>query len=760
VTHTDFTMAELYRGWLQELVQLEHAPDRALVAGLEARARDDYGVELVEVAHEMRALVAVGGIGAKRFEPQLHPRGKDGKFIDKLALVDVFGLHGFQHGQRGHKEVEGQVQDIIPDPNDPENPIIRVKMTDPRWDAKAFGETVDVKPDQITERAPVKGKLPGIPTPTPTPETKPTPTPETAPAQVKATGPMPAIAPLGEGVTPDTIQPLTKPAEWDTLDDSTKLAWTGAQMKSDYTALRGKDTTFDFTGMNPDIAFNLANTYRALTVQDPKTAMRIDFVGGDTALDPGAVAIADPGTHHPGGIGPVIEPIRIRVKPSWFVDQYKWDKNAATNQALVAHGQQPWSIDSLHGDPNITLQHEFSHQRQFRFLQESMTDVGKAWSTVVQDDGFGMMPDSSNWKETQDLRYQIQKMSPTEYGHKRSSEAYAEAWAARMNGDASPELIAALDQWDANMGVPSQLPPDRIGEGEWESFDDLPPEARDGYWAEVGPYLDLPGMREHYPATAAAYDEWAGQQQAATETLPQQPGARVKWMARGVEQKGSVVSTDPATGAVVIKPDDGNAEPPEGVTPKVNSSLNSGYIYDTFTFDSPEQLQPALEKRGSELVPGDQIHTLIHGNTSAADYIVSSNPEHLTTPDGYGYWSVDVYDPAGSTTEDLHWPDTSNGPRVDVIPLSERKLPDWDYLMQRVAERDAGTEPAAMMQVERHFPSYSVTERGKTRYSGLYRRSTAEQLANTPIFMSGQTVTVNGQQARILDGPHPEVRTR
>jgi len=40
-------------------------------------------------------------------------------------------------------------------------------------------------------------------------------------------------------------------------------------------------------------------------------------------------------------------------------------------------------------------------------------------------------------------------------------------------------------------------------------YKDLSPEEQATYWLGVEPYLDIPGMREHYPETAAAYDEWA-----------------------------------------------------------------------------------------------------------------------------------------------------------------------------------------------------------------------------------------------------------
>ena len=92
-------------------------------------------------AGALRAFVhpTLTAVTAADWNPDLHPRGHDGKFIDVFGLIDLIDMPGFRHGQRGDKKVQGEVHEIIPDPENPGNPIIRVKMTDPRWDHARLG---------------------------------------------------------------------------------------------------------------------------------------------------------------------------------------------------------------------------------------------------------------------------------------------------------------------------------------------------------------------------------------------------------------------------------------------------------------------------------------------------------------------------------------------------------------------------------------------------------------------------------------------
>lgn len=292
------------------------------------------------------------------------------------------------------------------------------------------------------------------------------------------------------------------------MQASERLAWLKDQMEADFTQWRGQPTVIDFTGYDSGIAFNLANAYRDLANWDPDTARRIDklipsAMDSDGGLGPSAIAVAHPGTAHPGGIGPKIKDSAIVLKESYFATMAKWTKKSS-------QGGLPWSMSDVQGDPTMTLVHEFAHQRQFRFLAVAMGEVGKAWSPVVMPDGFGLIPDSSNWPETQKLRYDIPKLTPTTYGQSKSSEGFAEAWTARSVGHASPQLVATLDKWDAYMGVSLGLPQDRFDTT--VSFDTLSEDERNSLWPSIGSALSLPGMREHYPETATAYDQWMSTQ--------------------------------------------------------------------------------------------------------------------------------------------------------------------------------------------------------------------------------------------------------
>jgi GNAT superfamily N-acetyltransferase len=155
--------------------------------------------------------------------------------------------------------------------------------------------------------------------------------------------------------------------------------------------------------------------------------------------------------------------------------------------------------------------HEFGHHRQFRYLAETMLEVGQPFSKVKHEDGFGLMPDSSNWPEVQAARYEIQKLAPSQYGKSKTSEAFAEVWAGVTTGyvPISPELQSAWDTWHLGMEIPSQMPPDRFTPDELVDYESLLPEEKDEYWAGASALLELPGMREHYPETAAIYDAWA-----------------------------------------------------------------------------------------------------------------------------------------------------------------------------------------------------------------------------------------------------------
>lgn len=417
--------------------------------------------------------------------------------------VEVSGLHGFQHGQRGDPVVKGEIAAIAPaDGTHLGDSVITVKVTDSRWDPAQFGATIDVRPSQVAKPGFSK-KQGGMP-----PVSKPPKAPKATDPQYVDTGIPPPRHGLPEMVAdPDgpNFAPLQTPAEWEQMTPDARKQWVQDKMEADLSAWRGKPVIFDVKQYDSGIALNLANTWRELANWDPATARRIDdFV--PEGMWGGAIAVAHPGTEHPGGIGPVTKEIQIAFNPMYFRSMKPSNEEYASDQKMTSHGSLSWSMSSKYNDPTLTLVHEFSHQRQFRYLNESMTDVGSAWSPVVMDDGFGMFPDSSNWTRTQELRYAIPKLTPTKYGHSKTSEGYAEAWTARLTGDSSDALDSALDEWGNLMGLSEHLPPDRYTST--TSYADLTPDQRDQFWAHNGPYLDLPGMRDHYPEAAETYDQW------------------------------------------------------------------------------------------------------------------------------------------------------------------------------------------------------------------------------------------------------------
>jgi hypothetical protein len=89
------------------------------------------------------------GLTAADFSPDLHPRGRDGQFIEKLGIVQLFNVPGIQPGQRG------KVRSIAPNRKTPGRPDILVQL-EPR-DGKP-GKVYNVKPDNIAQ-APEKARL-------------------------------------------------------------------------------------------------------------------------------------------------------------------------------------------------------------------------------------------------------------------------------------------------------------------------------------------------------------------------------------------------------------------------------------------------------------------------------------------------------------------------------------------------------------------------------------------------------------------------
>ena len=85
------------------------------------------------------------------WNPDLHPRGRDGRFIEKLGWVNIFDLSDTSDGTRG------EVTEITPDPDSPGRPDITIRTAD--------GRTVTAKPENLESGAPTKARLngPGVP---------------------------------------------------------------------------------------------------------------------------------------------------------------------------------------------------------------------------------------------------------------------------------------------------------------------------------------------------------------------------------------------------------------------------------------------------------------------------------------------------------------------------------------------------------------------------------------------------------------------
>lgn len=138
----ELSTVELYALWEAELCQMVRPPNIALVAACEVHA-ESRGVDLKDV---------VSLLGRGRWNAALHPRGKDGKFIEVGGLIRLFkGLGG--------KEQRGQVTDIIPGKSsDGHDAKIRVSLFDEK--GNDTGKIIDASPNEIMQ-APVKARLDG-----------------------------------------------------------------------------------------------------------------------------------------------------------------------------------------------------------------------------------------------------------------------------------------------------------------------------------------------------------------------------------------------------------------------------------------------------------------------------------------------------------------------------------------------------------------------------------------------------------------------
>jgi len=133
----ELSTVELYALWEAELCQMVRPPNIPLVAACEVHA-ESRGVRLQDVT----TLLARG-----RWTAALHPRGRDGRFIEVGGLIRLFGFGDDDGEQRG------RVTDIIPSKgglfHKNEDAKIRVSLFDK--DGNDTGKIVDASPNQIEQ---------------------------------------------------------------------------------------------------------------------------------------------------------------------------------------------------------------------------------------------------------------------------------------------------------------------------------------------------------------------------------------------------------------------------------------------------------------------------------------------------------------------------------------------------------------------------------------------------------------------------------
>lgn len=135
------TLDEIYTEWRSQLLQPVDRIDFDRVAALEASAHAR-GVDLITI-------LSSGAIMAAAWDGDMHPRGKDGRFIELMGWVNVDRGSGFEDSR-------GQVTDISPDPDNPGKPKITVDFKD--RDGKTI-KTEVLTPDKLSAAAPQKARL-------------------------------------------------------------------------------------------------------------------------------------------------------------------------------------------------------------------------------------------------------------------------------------------------------------------------------------------------------------------------------------------------------------------------------------------------------------------------------------------------------------------------------------------------------------------------------------------------------------------------
>lgn len=151
---------EVYDGAVDVYDTADDVGQQVHIDGLPREGRDAVGLgELYVAASAPRtfnpdgdSIVAAALTAA--FDADLHPRGKDGKFITKFGLIKLFGKINGPDGESLDGQ-RGVVHAIVPDSNDPGNPTIQVNIPGPDGKPKFV---VNVKPSNV-EAAPEKARL-------------------------------------------------------------------------------------------------------------------------------------------------------------------------------------------------------------------------------------------------------------------------------------------------------------------------------------------------------------------------------------------------------------------------------------------------------------------------------------------------------------------------------------------------------------------------------------------------------------------------
>jgi hypothetical protein len=134
--------ADLLMMWMVELSHPD--PNTTVVAALEVTA-EQRGWRPVD-AHQ----VILGRLFG-RFNPDLHPRGRDGQFIENGGDVELVDFSGLKNHHPELEHARGQVVGIEPDPQSPGAPNIRVRLKD--------GNEVTVKPRNVNMAPEAKARL-------------------------------------------------------------------------------------------------------------------------------------------------------------------------------------------------------------------------------------------------------------------------------------------------------------------------------------------------------------------------------------------------------------------------------------------------------------------------------------------------------------------------------------------------------------------------------------------------------------------------